>query len=427
VLAYPEQGYSYLVWNDTATNKIYAKNGQTGVVTTNTNAAMLINTCLNALTAGRTWKEKIVVKGNITLSAALNLPSYTIFDVQGYLFIKTDIIALNIVGTVGTHKIFVDVLNAHIYCKVASTAPAIKFDYADQCYINTVWVRGFYYGLKSTNSIINDVYGSTLQYNTIAIDLGSASNAWTFNGCDLSANTGAYSVYIHGLSKGNRFFGCTLEDNGGVGAQLEDQSNNLFKGCYFEGNDNYDVVISETAATQGANSFEDCSFDSSKITGKTGLVAFATSYKDKLINCHFLNGAGYTYTLAAILLDPGAIDSQVIGCNHNAGTGTLAFIRNLGTGTIINQNPTYVTANSGTFSIALHATTATITHGLSYTPAATDITITWTTVGGLLNCTSWSVTGIGAATFTVNLYDANGAAKGPSGTVTGSWAARKTP
>jgi hypothetical protein len=83
--------------------------------------------------------------------------------------------------------------------------------------------------------------------------------------------------------------------------------------------------------------------------------------------------------------------------------------------------------NSGTFSIALHSKTATVTHGLSYTPSAADIGITWTTVGGLLNCTSWSITGISSTEFTVNLYDANGAAKGPSGTVTGSWKSIKTP
>jgi hypothetical protein len=87
----------------------------------------------------------------------------------------------------------------------------------------------------------------------------------------------------------------------------------------------------------------------------------------------------------------------------------------------------YVTENSGTFSIALHSKTATVTHGLAYTPTASDIGITWTTVGGLLNCTSWSVTGITSTQFVVNLYDANGAAKGPSGTITGSWKSIKTP
>jgi hypothetical protein len=81
--------------------------------------------------------------------------------------------------------------------------------------------------------------------------------------------------------------------------------------------------------------------------------------------------------------------------------------------------------NSGTFSIALHSKTATVTHGLSYTPTASDIGITWTS--SLTNCTSWSVTGISSTQFTVNLYDANGAAKGPSGTVTGSWKSIKTP
>ena len=88
--------------------------------------------------------------------------------------------------------------------------------------------------------------------------------------------------------------------------------------------------------------------------------------------------------------------------------------------------PTEWTFSSGTAgSIALHATHAHVTHGLSYTPSAADIGITWTT--SLTNCTSSSVTGITGSEFVVTLYDANGAEKGPSGTVTFSWKSIKTP
>jgi hypothetical protein len=88
-------------------------------------------------------------------------------------------------------------------------------------------------------------------------------------------------------------------------------------------------------------------------------------------------------------------------------------------------NLNFVTENRGNSSIALHETHAHVTHGLSYTPTAADIGITWTS--SLTNCTSWSVTGITNTEFIVTLYDANGAEKGPSGTVTFSWAARRTP
>jgi hypothetical protein len=113
--------------------------------------------------------------------------------------------------------------------------------------------------------------------------------------------------------------------------------------------------------------------------------------------------------------------NNIMNCTYKIGANVLSGITPL----IISGNTGFVTENSGTGSIALHAKTATITHGLAITPSAGNIHITWTS--SLTNCTSWSVTGIGAAQFTVNLYDATGTAKGPSGTVTFSWDYAKTP
>jgi len=42
-----------------------------------------IQAAVNSLTTGRTWKEKVLLKGNFTVSSATNIPSYTIIDIQG--------------------------------------------------------------------------------------------------------------------------------------------------------------------------------------------------------------------------------------------------------------------------------------------------------------------------------------------------------
>lgn len=48
-------------------------------------AATVINSALGGLTAGRTWKEKIVIKGNFEINSTILLPSYTILEVQGQI------------------------------------------------------------------------------------------------------------------------------------------------------------------------------------------------------------------------------------------------------------------------------------------------------------------------------------------------------
>ena len=49
-------------------------------------AATIIQDALDALTPSRTWQEKVTVKDALTLNAALQLPSYTIFDAsQAYI------------------------------------------------------------------------------------------------------------------------------------------------------------------------------------------------------------------------------------------------------------------------------------------------------------------------------------------------------
>jgi hypothetical protein len=168
----------------------------------------------------------------------------------------------------------------------------------------------------------------------------------------------------------------------------------------------------------------------------TGFLSNRYTDTNSIINTDFDTNAisisidGYDHKIFGVRFE-GNTNDVTLGVNSYDnvffGGSTTALVSDSGLRNRFRDVIGYVTENSGTFSIALHSKTATVTHGLSYTPTASDIGITWTTVGGLLNCTSWSVTGITSTQFVVNLYDANGAAKGPSGTVTGSWKSIKTP
>ena len=44
-----------------------------------------IQSAIDGLTSGRTWKEKVVIKGEFTLTTPITVPSYTILEIQGSL------------------------------------------------------------------------------------------------------------------------------------------------------------------------------------------------------------------------------------------------------------------------------------------------------------------------------------------------------
>lgn len=52
--------------------------------------ATVINQALSALTASRTWKEKVVVKGNFSIGTTIRVPSYTILECHGKLSLSAD-------------------------------------------------------------------------------------------------------------------------------------------------------------------------------------------------------------------------------------------------------------------------------------------------------------------------------------------------
>jgi len=86
VLAYPSQPAKFIVENVSGT--IIWKDGTNGTVyatgTTPTQATNIINWALGNLTSGRTWKEKVLLKGSFVSNPIL-IPSYTIMEIDGYL------------------------------------------------------------------------------------------------------------------------------------------------------------------------------------------------------------------------------------------------------------------------------------------------------------------------------------------------------
>lgn len=84
-----EQSASYIIFKDGTTIK--AKNGSTGGIDfSGTDAATVIQNTLDALTNGRTWKEKVVLKGDFVINNSIGIPSYTILEIRGRLKAKNN-------------------------------------------------------------------------------------------------------------------------------------------------------------------------------------------------------------------------------------------------------------------------------------------------------------------------------------------------
>ncbi|MEM3442961.1 MAG: hypothetical protein QXM86_03795, partial [Candidatus Bathyarchaeia archaeon] len=71
---------SYMVWREG--DEYYAADAS-GIRFSGKNASQVIQSAINSLTADRTWKEKIILKGDITISNTIIVRSYTILEFQG--------------------------------------------------------------------------------------------------------------------------------------------------------------------------------------------------------------------------------------------------------------------------------------------------------------------------------------------------------
>jgi hypothetical protein len=427
VLAYPEQTASYIIWVDGGI--YYAKNGHTGAVTSNTDAAMLINTCINALPARG---------GEIILSPQE-------FSVTSIILIDTKY-GITIKGSGNGPQGGDPPTNLK---NTGGQTSVIKIHDSQYCKIKDLGITGDYtpnhYGLLIDGSIHGTYENLLIKRNDRNIDLIGIGGDQSFKNVHAGGTNYFLTYGIH--IDGTGLYMLQL-DHCILGRSYFKSSPSLeIRNCVFE---SYSQVGTTLLYIYGSGgTIQDCQIElyTNANAVERGLEMVACTNLNVIGNSFYVDAAYTGGDLSMALFDTctggSFIGNKLIGNNqvgviglHLAASPTITWSSNNNLsgslGNVFTTCPTsvlgnYVTENGSTFSIALHATTATITHGLSYTPAATDITITWTTVGGLLNCTSWSVTGIGAATFTVNLYDANGAAKGPSGTVTGSWAARRTP
>lgn len=222
---------SYTIWGEptSAPTMYFAKNAYGAIDYSGTNASAVIQAALGALTAGRTWKEKVVLKGNFEVNNPLILPSFTTFEVNGKILMSAstskNIIELaniatdvDIIGGVfdGNKANQIDggsdlLQNGLYLCNGVNRRITVKDVTVQNAYYNGIVASGYDFTL--INPIIQN---NNVATNTYGLHCSSLFNSRILGGSVMN-NKGGIFLY---LTSGVQIFGARIESNTGNGVEF---------------------------------------------------------------------------------------------------------------------------------------------------------------------------------------------------------------
>ena len=403
----------YTVFSD-GTN-IYARaNFAGGTDYSGTDATSIIQSALNGLTSGRTWKEKVVVKGNYLGLDQITIPSYTVLEVQGKLKAKAftsaksfivsssttyvEIIGGEIDGSgdlqsYDTNSIlFSSVTYGRIYGVIVGGARRItaegeniklsscKFVHVTNC-VTYVYAEKGYDQIKligsgcENNVIANNLCDGTNRQcsNAIQIATGGSYNLVEGNVVvsgdrGLKVHSGTYNLLrgnvVRAVSGYTIYGGLDIIDSG---------SNNVYEGNYVYGASDGGIFV------RGSGSANNNIFCNNYIYLRNSGTNYGADLESNSVGTRitgniFFGGAG---TDTGIRVQSGATNTYIEG-NDISDATIETKITDAGTNTIIKRNRGYVTENSGTATIANNEW---VPHGLAGTPTVVTVTTRTATYG----------------------------------------------
>lgn len=395
-------------------DKILNSNGSSYAAT-----AANIQVAIDDLPAGRTWKEKVWIPGDIGLTTRLEVPSYTILEIQGRLKwtggVSTTQSLIHNSGGYATQNQHIEIIGGGILDGDSKLAHLIHYEYVDQSAIQNICFRGikqvagaasgigvvwgsYYYGnedlrnCKILDSIFEgsggvDATDSGIWWNSEALNHAitercrfsgfttagimiddHASGVYIskslFEGMKYGIQVRGYPTYDSVLSE-NRFLGQTEYGFWGLaGAYRTLFNKNHFIGCnkrgmgIFGGTDNY-ITENEIICT-GASG-----------VGEIGVYLGGVSYTKLMEN----NISGYTDAAQGYALN-GTDGTDYLDVFDNDLRGNRVVQTGLGANTKIRSNWGYKTENSGTATIPSGTDYIYVNHGLDHTPSLNDISVT---------------------------------------------------
>ena len=426
---------SYVISTD-GTN-VWATRYDGKIVYSGTDASTVIQSALNGLTSGRTWKERVVVKGEIVIYNTISIPSYTVLDLQGAKLILGNNVNKTMLSIGGHH---IEILGGILYGNktnntsgdvivssgsyldilVAGTkifevkGTGISFVYSSYVTITDCEVSGGYYGILLMNVDNALVEGNYIHDTDTASGIVvQESSSGGSNDIRIQGNYVYNAKTIGILARGSATYpsirisiiGNIIINNKNDGicvAGVESSSivgnisfQNTFDGIsvqvainsVLEGNVSYQnggngIYICDECANllvQGNMLFN----NDTDLSNDDGirLSLFSSSVCPtgiKILNnvCTDTRPSGSKTQCYGINIFSGS-DYNVVEGNYVDGNRT-GSLYNGGAGSIIKNNIGYTTENSGTATIANNEW---VSHGLAGTPTVVTTTVRTATYG----------------------------------------------
>lgn len=194
-----------------------------------------INTALNALTAGRTWIEKVLLRGSFTVDAIITVPSYTILEVQGRIKVANNVnvgVLENADSVAG---------NSHI------TLLGGVYDGNEANQVGGLNSHAIAFGGACTDLLFAETVVENASYDNYIVH-GAGSKDINFINC--TANGGRDDGFNPLTCKGVSFTGCVAKNAVNDGFHLSVGSENVSaQGCISHDNGGYGYAV----YSQGAN------------------------------------------------------------------------------------------------------------------------------------------------------------------------------
>jgi parallel beta-helix repeat protein len=203
-----------------------------------TNASAVINNAIRNLTSGRTWNERVVMKGYFTLDSPIYLWSYTTLDLtEAYLKAAdrantTLIVSYNLTSPGNTNiEIYGGVLDGNKANQYQTEANRLLYDPTG---LGDFWTNGILFRKTSNSKVVGTYIKNTLMHG-----LACKSNCYfnTFENCIFEGcgRTGVTYQYQGGISLAedtsyNNIVNCVTTGNLNKGIYVSGCSNNLISG-----------------------------------------------------------------------------------------------------------------------------------------------------------------------------------------------------
>ncbi|SFQ45684.1 Right handed beta helix region [Geopseudomonas sagittaria] len=272
-------------------------------------------------------------------------------------------------------------------------------------------------GLAASNDRRNGYFNSARAHSCgTAIQLTQQWQALAIVGCDISScSIGISGALVRSVIGNNVFFNGLGTDINLTAAQSVAIVGNQINGDTVTTNYGHGIAVTGSYVTISGNA----------ISNKGGHGIFATTATSSIcgntvVDSDFFNslafsgikvkGAGNITSGNVSRTSSGGATRQLYGIEYGEATDSIAcgnYVQGNktagilpGTGNKIYGNSGYATENKGTASIAPGSTSVVVTHGLSFTPTAADISIVAT---NSTNAAKWWISNITATQFTINV------------------------